>query len=203
MRKIIFVSRLDADCSLGASILCDISLKLHKKYPDLQILIIGGGEKYPEFRTRANKINEIINCKLIRVTGNVDSPSEYFEKNSLFVGVSRASLEAMAHGLPVVLLGNEGFLGLLDQTNLKKAEKTNFTCRKYRLCSNTQELRALLFDEICRYFELPEEKKQELSDFSYQIAKNKYSSQKTAEKTVEFYREVLNNYHKNSAFYPH
>ncbi len=199
MRKIIFVSRLDANCSLGASLLCDIAPLLHEKYPDLQIIIVGGGEKYPKIKEKSLEINQIINRRLIITVGNVDNPAIYFEKSSLFVGVSRAALEAMAHGLPVILLGNEGFLGLLDENTLKSAQKTNFTCRGASSHINLEQLQHLLLKEILRYFELSDEEKERLSNFSFQIIKNGYSAQEMAEKTLYFYQKILNEYSKNCA----
>ena len=44
MRKIVFVSRLDADCSLGAMALCKIAPRLAEKYPDTIEGIIVRGE---------------------------------------------------------------------------------------------------------------------------------------------------------------
>ncbi len=199
MRKIIFVSRLDADCSLGASILCDIAPILHPKYPDLQIIIIGGGEKYPEIHKKSLQINEKINHQLIIALGNVDSPADYFEPSSLFVGVSRAALEAMAHSLPVILLGNEGFLGLLDHNTLKIAQKTNFTCRGSCNNMNLEQLKTLLLTEICHFFELPDKEKERLCNFSYQIVKNGYSAKEMAEKTIIFYEKTLTKYQKSCA----
>ena len=72
---------------------------------------------------KANKVNQIFpNGKLIFMLGNIANPSVYFEPGSLFVGVSRSALEAMAHGLPVILLGNEGYLGLFDKSKIEYAK---------------------------------------------------------------------------------
>lgn len=197
MRKIIFVSRLDKDCSLGAYLLCEIAQDLLKKYNDIQIMIIGGGTEYKKIAEISQKINKKSNYKLIIATGAVTNPTSFFEKSSLFVGVSRAALEAMAHGLPVILLGNEGYLGLLNEDKLPIAQQSNFTCRN----SSKKCDKKILFDEICHYFELSDRQKQHLADLSYQTIKNEYNSKKMAQNTLNVYNKALNHYRK-SPIYP-
>jgi glycosyltransferase involved in cell wall biosynthesis len=132
-KRVIFASRLDHDCSLGAEILCEIAPKLYKKHPEIQILIIGGGSEFSKIKRKAEKINQKINRELIKTVGYVENPSEFYKCGDLFVGVSRAALEAMARGCAVILLGNEGYLGLLDKSTLPRAKRTNFTCREERI----------------------------------------------------------------------
>ena len=132
-RKIVFVSRLDGDCALGARTLCRIATRLNEKYPDIEIIIVGGGDAYPEICAVASKINAKINRELIKVVGKATNPAIFYEnhdENTLFVGVSRAALEAIAHGVPAILLGDEGYLGLFDESKLAAARATNFTARR-------------------------------------------------------------------------
>ena len=190
-KKIIFMSRLDSDCSLGAHLLCEIAAKLKNRYNDIEILIIGGGNEYKSLLEKANKVNQIFpNGKLIFMLGNMANPSVYFEPGALFVGVSRSALEAMAHGLPTILLGNEGYLGLFDKSKAEYAKKTNFTCRGTpKLCSSNT-----LFNEICRYFDMSEIEKTALSELSSNTVKDEYSATKMANETLEFYKETIKRY---------
>ena len=194
--KIVFVSRLDADCSLGAQLLCEIAPQLAQKYPNLQIIIIGGGTEYSKIQRESEQINAKLNRGFINTVGSSLNPSEYFDKNTLFVGVSRAALEAMARGVPTILLGNEGYFGLLDENNIPFAEKTNFTCRGTHFCKSKSELRAILYNEICRYFELPREKKEHLSTLMQNIVKKDYTARQMAQKTVEVYKKSILKYSK-------
>ena len=194
--KIIFVSRLDADCSLGAYLLCEIAPKLAQKYPNLQIFIIGGGTEYSNIQQKSEQINQKLNHRLINTVGRSLNPSSYFDKKSLFVGVSRAALEAMAHGMPTILLGNEGHLGLLDENNISFAQKTNFTCRNAHAHKNQEKLHAFLYNEICRYFDLPQTKKELLSILMQKIVKNGYTAKQMAQKTLDVYKKTISKYSK-------
>ena len=190
-KKIIFISRLDYDCSLGAHMLCDIAIELKNRYDDIEILIIGGGNEYKSILNQVNKINEIYpGERFIFALGNISNPSVYFKPSALFVGVSRSALEAMAHSLPVILLGNEGYLGLFDKSKIECVKKTNFTCRgAHKLCNPTT-----LFDDICRYFDMSEKEKDILSDLSIQTVKDEYSAAKMARDTLQLYKETVSAY---------
>ena len=166
------------------------------KYADLQIIIVGGGEKYPKICAKSEKINQNLNRKLIITTGNAENPSKYFDKNSLFVGVSRAALEVMAYGLPIILFGNEGQLGLLDEIKVQFAQKTNFTCRKYGIYRDFGALSDFLFCEICRYYEMSEKEKKSLSLLSRVTVENGYSSTQMAQKILDVYRKALKNHYE-------
>ena len=186
VHRIVFVSRLDADCSLGAHLLCEIAPQIHQLYPDTEIILVGGGSEYPEILQKSIKINNKINCKLINAVGKVENPSDFFTPTTLFVGVSRAAIEAMAHGLPVILLGNEGYLGLLTEQNLPLAQRTNFTCR-----GRERATAQLLFDEIIRYFSLPEKEKNQLFYLSKSTVRAHYSAEKMALRTIEIYQKAI------------
>ena len=186
MKKIIFTSRLDGDTSRGAYHLCKIAPQLSEKHPDLQIIIIGGGTEYPKIAPMAQKINQKLNQELIFVLGTQPNPLNFYDENTLFVGVSRAALEAMSRGSPTILLGNEGYLGLLDESKLKRALQTNFTCRGNPICIPEE-----LLCEINLYFSLPAPEQKRLSHLSKQTVKKHFTADQMARETLTFYRETI------------
>lgn len=127
--RLIFCSRLDPDCSEGAFALCAIAPRLRKSIPDLEILLIGGGAMYSTLQRSAEEINHAMGALAIRCVGAHPSPMDLFPTAQGVVGVSRVALEAMATGTPVILAGNEGFLGLAEEAILPRAEATNLCCR--------------------------------------------------------------------------
>ena len=189
MKKIIFTSRLDGDTSRGAYHLCKIAPQLSETYPDLQIIIIGGGTEYPRIAQISSKINLKLNRELIFALGTQSNPSNFYDENTLFVGVSRAALEAMSRGSPAILLGNEGYLGLLDESKLKRALQTNFTCRGNPICTPEE-----LLCEINLYFSLPAPEQKHLSHLSKQTVKKHFSADQMARETLTFYRETIQFY---------
>lgn len=127
--RILFASRLDADCSLGAELLCEIAPALAKKVQNLRITIAGGGEKMPEIAERAAKINSTLGFSCILACGAVQDMSSLLQEQHIFVGVSRAALEAAACGCSVILCGNEGYGGILSKESFLQAALSNFCAR--------------------------------------------------------------------------
>lgn len=202
--KIVFVSRLDKDCSLGAHLLCKIAHRLVQKFPDLTIKIVGGGTEYEKISQIATNINRKFNQELIKMLGKMENPTSILDGDELFVGVSRAALEGMALGLPTILLGNEGYLGLVNEGVLPLAMHTNFTCRGFCVKKYTQNttnnathkcektsLEEELFQEIVRYFELTSEEKTKIGQFSQRVVAQYYSADQMIDSTIDFYNTCL------------
>ena len=117
-KRVVFASRLDADCSEVAYLLCSVAKRLLCRFEDVQIVICGGGSEYLTLKRLAQEVNAELGRKVISTLGNVENMAEILQGASVFVGVSRAALEAMCCALPVIIGGNEGYIGALDENNL-------------------------------------------------------------------------------------
>lgn len=149
-RELVFVSRMDADCSLGAELLCGIAGALASEFSDLKITLVGGGSEYARISRLAVRASERSGAS-VRAVGYVENISEILRRADAFVGVSRAAIEAMACGACVVLGGNEGFFGEVDENNFSFAMAENF-CARSRAKMTARGLysavrRVLLMDE--------------------------------------------------------
>ncbi|SHH92074.1 polysaccharide pyruvyl transferase CsaB [Sporobacter termitidis DSM 10068] len=165
-----YVSRLDTDRALVASQLIDLALALDKKLPGVQLLIAGGGDVYDALKTKADAVNAAARRQVVAMTGPRTDINEIIAAGDIFIGVSRAALEAMASEKPVILAGNEGYIGLFSSENLPAAQESNFCCRGFTASSE-----ALLLSDILRCFEMTpegraalgaEERRLILSDYS-------------------------------------
>ncbi len=67
------------------------------------------------------------------MTGPRTDINEIIAAGDVFVNVSRSALEAMASEKPVILAGNEGYIGLLSSENMEAARESNFCCRGFSL----------------------------------------------------------------------
>ncbi|MBE6661837.1 MAG: glycosyltransferase [Ruminococcaceae bacterium] len=126
---IVTVSRLDADCSQVAILLCHLTPLLSKRIDNLRISIVGGGSELNRIKDLAKQANELCKKEVVRAVGHQENVLPYLQSATLFVGVSRAALEAMSCGVPVILGGNEGYLGIARGETLARAEATNFCAR--------------------------------------------------------------------------
>ena len=131
--RVTLASRLDEDCSKAARLtlsLCEAwSDRLAAKGIVLSVTLVGGGAAYPSLCREAASVNQRAGRELVRMTGTVDDPSSLLGETDLFVGVSRAALEALFCGASVLLAGDEGMAGLLTVANFDRLSKGNLCCR--------------------------------------------------------------------------
>lgn len=125
---VVFASRLDEDCSAAAFALIAIIERLRASY-DVTLTIAGGGGCFGVLSALAAKVNARHGAPMIRLTGTLEQVAPLFQTADVFVGVSRAALEALGCGGAVILAGNEGFGGVLTEENFDRYFAANFCCR--------------------------------------------------------------------------
>ncbi len=130
---VVFASRLDADCSAAAFSLID-------RYPhwqrmaatvgrSLTVTLVGGGDCSAQLQAASARLRATLPDADIRLIGRKESLADLLPTAHVFVGVSRAALEALFCGCEVILAGNEGFGGRLTEENFKSFAAGNFCCR--------------------------------------------------------------------------
>ena len=147
--RILFASRLDGDCSLGAALLLSLAPTLCRDFPYLEITLVGGGDAYRSLSRQAACVNESLGRHAVRMPGTCCDMPTLLGGQDIFVGVSRAAMEAGASGCAVVICGNEGYFGILEQENARAAFLTNLCARDCPRATSAlleRDLRRLLCD---------------------------------------------------------
>ncbi|MBE6655268.1 MAG: glycosyltransferase [Ruminococcaceae bacterium] len=127
MRRIVCCTRMDRDRADAAFALLEAIEALPTK--DISLTLIGDGDRFEELKHRHEKLKARNPSLDVRLTGGVADVAPYLTDADIFVGVSRAALEAMAAGCATILAGNEGYLSIFSPHNAEEAEKSNFCCR--------------------------------------------------------------------------
>ncbi len=142
---IVHISRLDGDRALTARLLCRIAPRLMSDFPQRHIHIIGGGTDEERIRREAASANQKIGYDAVVLHGKQAEIFPWLCGAAVFVGVSRAALEAMSMHIPVILCGNEGYGGILTEDTFDRMAQTNFCARKEK----APEEERLLSDVRC------------------------------------------------------
>ncbi len=185
-RRIVYMSRLDSDRADPAFRLVNIAHDLAKKHPDTDLLIVGGGNELERIRSLANEANEKIGRKYITVTGGVSNTNEYCAAADVFVGVSRSLLEAMAAGKPVIVAGNQGSLGVFDESKVEAGILTNFCCRGYPVA--TEEM---LLGDLSTLLDSSTDALCEMGKYNRAFVLEKYTARRMAEDYLRMYERAL------------
>ena len=185
-RRICFLSRLDSDCSSVAFSLCRIAPLLVKKYDDVSIDIGGDGDQLDALSKIVCQVNGELGREAVRTVGRVENVSGFLNGAAAFVGVSRAALEAMSCGVPVILAGDEGFLGVADGEVLDVARLSNYCCRG---AIKSDDVR--LFGALCDLLSRSEAEIERLSRESREYVLSRHSFTHMAYLTEQVYRRVI------------
>ncbi len=184
-RRVVYVSRMDTDRSLAARHLAQIAPRLKERYPDLQLIIVGGGDDFDHVSSLADKANRASGESFVRMTGARTDINSLVSAGDIFVGVSRAALEAMSASKPVIVAGNEGYIGRPEGDMLDIAMATNFCCRG---CEASTPER--LYTDLCRLLDLPDTELKAIGERNRLIIKENYSAAKMARDCLEVYESL-------------
>ncbi|MBQ2931487.1 MAG: polysaccharide pyruvyl transferase CsaB [Clostridia bacterium] len=190
--RIVYVSRMDIDRSFAAHKLIEAVPRLLKSIPSLEVVVVGGGNDFDQIKKEADRTNEQLGKKVIITTGARTDINKFAASCDVFVGVSRAALEAMACKKPAIIAGNEGYIGIFDEDKLGVAIDTNFCCRG---CEETTTER--LYEDLLKV--LAKDKnvyRARLGEYSLETVKKHYSVDTMANDALRMYAAVA----KDSAF---
>lgn len=177
--KIMHISRLDKESTQVAETLISILPELNAESDkEIQLVIVGSGNNFEAVQNLAQNNNNII------LTGARNDVDKLLNMADIFVGVSRAALEAMACELPVILVGNksymQGYQGIFTKDMLEESKKNNFTARGYNDIDK-DKLKADIK-------ELIKEKNVEMGKYNRRVVEENYSIQKMAEDALNIYK---------------
>ena len=142
------MSRLDESRALAARALISSAERIAAMLPGAVLLIAGDGDCFSELSEKAKAVNARLGREAVVLAGARTDVASFVAAGDYFVGVSRAALEAMSAAKPVIVAGNEGYLGIFTPDRLSEAVETNFCCRG---CPETTEDR--LTDDLEKYHE--------------------------------------------------
>ena len=180
-----YVSRMDEDRALVARQLIEIAPELDRRVPGVQLLIAGGGNVFDELNAMAAQVNETLGRRMIAMTGPRTDINEIVAAGDMFVGVSRAALEAMAAAKPVIVAGNEGYQGLFGPDKLEEARLGNFCCRGLELSTPER-----LLEDVTAVLALPAERRDELGAYGRQVIFDHYSVRRMAQDCLDMYAKA-------------
>lgn len=180
---IVTSGRLDGDSSAAALMLTEVFPTVCREFESERptLTIIGGGTLEGEIRARAERVNRAVGRAAVICTGAVPDAAAEAARHSIFVGSSRAAIEAMAAGMPVLLCGNAGVRGILTEKNFHDAAADNLTCRR---APRTDDPAAALLDGMRRLARMSADERAALGEFCRRTAREHYDIDRTAANTA-------------------
>lgn len=184
-RKILYISRMDKERSLVAHHLIEIAPEI-AKMEDVEIIVVGGGDDFDNVKQEAEEQNKKIGRNMIHIAGARTDIYKFVSVSDFFVGVSRSALEAMSGGVPSIIAGNEGYIGIFDEDKLTECIDTNFCCRGMEEASPS-----LLLRDITEFLNADEERLEHLSSYSIDFVQKGYSVDRMVNDNLASYEDIL------------
>ncbi|MBR5587162.1 MAG: polysaccharide pyruvyl transferase CsaB [Clostridia bacterium] len=169
-KRIVYMSRLNEDVCKPLFKVLEFFEDLEKEHPGLELLVIGHGNCYDKIESRANAINIRLSRTAVALTGAVTDVPRYLASADIGFGVGRAVLECMAMGKPVIVAGEEGYIGIFDHDTLGEAVETNFTCR-HRMDIQDEKFK----QDMLTLLDMTNEQRLILGSYGRNIVKERYS----------------------------
>lgn len=187
-QKVLLVSRIDDE-------LADMIIDTIKIAPQLNlederrvIFIVGSGNRWEEVNKIAQQINREIGRKTVYVTGARTDINHFMNFCDVFIGISRAALEAMACEKPVILAGAWSFIGILHPELIEQLKADNFTGRSFTQPVSPE----LICQALKEVLDMSAPERSDIGKMGRQIVLKDYSSQTIALQTARVYNEILN-----------
>ncbi len=175
------LSRLDgafADTALCLIQACD---QLLSRWPDLQLVIAGDGNRMAEVRREAQRART-----RVHVLGALVDTVPVYNSSDVVVAVARTAMEALACQRPVIIAGEGGLVGPLTHANQAALEEANFTARTLGQALNTEHM-ARLLDFVLGHSTLREE----MAELGRPLIEKKYSIGAATAAIMEVYEHVI------------
>lgn len=186
--RVVYVSRMDVDRSYAAHKLIEAAEDISRAIDNLEIVIVGGGNDYENIKAEADAVNQKLGKRLIITTGGRTDINKFTASGNIFIGVSRAALEAMACEKPSIIAGNEGYIGIFDEGKLKTAIDTNFCCRG---CGETTS--EALKRDVIKLLSAPAAERERLGRYARATVAKHYSMDTMADDAVKMYVSIIKN----------
>lgn len=186
-RKIVYISRFDSDRSYVINKLLEVIPELAEKLPNLKIIMVGSGNILEQVKEKAREINGSTGNNTVIVTGSRTDINKFTALADLFIGFGRSSLEALSAGRPLILAGNAGYIGILNEETLDAAVKSNFSGR-----GNDKVSAETLKKDILKVFlDMSEAERKALGSFGRSVIENNYSTKRMVKDNIEVYMQLL------------
>jgi L-malate glycosyltransferase len=184
--KIVYISRFDIDRSYIINKLLKIIPELAEKIQSLKVIMVGSGNILDMVSEKAQEINNRTGHNTVIIAGSRTDINKFTALADLFIGFGRSSLEALAAGRPLILAGNVGYIGILNEHSLDAAFKSNFSGR-----GNSKAESESFRNDIIKVLQMRVEERKALGNFGRSVIENNYSVKKMVQDNIEVYMQLL------------
>lgn len=148
-KKIIMASRFDAEKLSGIFYCIDAIKYILQTKSDVTLILIGDGNVFDKIRVQVDEINNKIGRQGIILPGAIVNANVLLQYADIVIGIGRSALEGMFWGKPTIIVGENGFAGVVEENTVKELGYYNFSGRNIKGFVSYKKLE----DIICKILE--------------------------------------------------
>lgn len=180
---LLHISRLEEHLSVCVRALMGAVERLDGK---AMLVVLGDGSYAETLCAEADAYNEKMGFRAIVFVGATTDVASYIAASDIVIAPSRAAMEAMACGKPVIVSGSQGHGGIFREGLIEGAVNSNFCFRGAPFPTSN-----VLAEEICEILAMNDAEKKTLGAFGRAFICHHYSVDVMAETQLAGYERVL------------
>ncbi len=186
-RALVFVSRFSNRKADVGHTLLDALPEIHRRWPDLHLLLVGEGPERPGLETHLAQTNRLLGTDRAQMIGPRSDVEAWMNLATLCICTANTALEAMACGRPTIAAGRTGYFGLVTPENFEPARALCFADHG----ASPEKLRPDLFvRDIAQVLENPSATSL-LTSATTSLINSRYSVSTMAREMEQIYQQHL------------
>jgi len=134
-KTVVYMSSLNEAKKCAIDNFINAALIVEQKFKNIEFRLIGNGSLFNKYSLMVKKINDRIGHEVVKLTGGQVDVKQFIQNADVFVGIARSAREAMAMGIPTILVGHlagskgGNYGGIISDNNINDLEFCNLSGR--------------------------------------------------------------------------
>lgn len=185
---ITYCSRLAWQKTLAAESFMFGFFKLSSNNEKLHAIVIGDGDGRSILEREASMLNKCLGRTAIHIVGPKNNVLDYYLISDIVVGTGRVALEAMSCSKPIIAVGNDGYVGIVNNERKAIQWKNYFGDHG----SLTKPDLLSIYDDM-KYLVENTDERIEIGKWSREWCSEMFNIENITKRTLSIYRRVLDN----------
>ena len=144
-KKIIMITRISGGKIRAIEYVFKATERLLSLRSDVDLILIGDGQSYEKISRLAKEINNKMGREGIFLTGAVINANSLLRYGDIVIGVGRSAFEGMFWSKPTIIVGENGFAGVIEEETVEELEYYNFSGRNVEMSGDCKKLENVIW----------------------------------------------------------
>jgi glycosyltransferase involved in cell wall biosynthesis len=184
--KLAFMSRIDTIKMRSIRNVIEAARILALRNRDVLLALAGDGVLFDEVKRMSDGVNREVGRDVIRLLGAIRETPQFLSWSDIVLGMGRSAVEGMACGKVTLIVGENGFAGVVEPESVHRLQYYNFAGRNV-----TEMVEPVKLADVIDRISADESERERLSKFARQYAIELYDYKIGAVRLERMYKDAL------------